>query len=105
MFMRNINLTATTGDKNERHESRADEDVYLYCARVQRKNKLTFSNYTFFNYTFSNVKTPFALLVTHKEKRQSRMSVNLKKDRIRTSRCSDREFLPHLPPGSDRCGR
>ena len=44
--------------------------MYIFiCARVQRKYKLT----------FSNVKTLFALLVTHKEKRQSRMSVNLKK--------------------------
>ena len=37
----------------------------------------TFCNYTF--YTFSNLKTLFALLVTHKEKRPSRMPVNLKK--------------------------
>ena len=44
--------------------------LYIFiCARVQRKNK----------YTFSNVKTLFALLVTHQEKRQSRMPVNLKK--------------------------
>ena len=49
--------------------------VYIFiCARVQHKNKYTFSNYT-----FSNMKTLFALLVTHKEKRQSRMPVNLKK--------------------------
>ena len=39
------------------------------CARVQRKSK----------HTFSNMKTLFALLVTHKEKRQSCMPVNLKK--------------------------
>ena len=37
------------------------------------------NKYTFSNYTPSNVKTLFALLVTHKEKRQSRMPVNLKK--------------------------
>ena len=43
--------------------------MYIFiCARVQRKNKRT----------FSNVKTLFALLVTHKEKRQSRIPVNLK---------------------------
>ena len=49
--------------------------VYIFiCARVQRKYKLTFSNYT-----FSNVKTLFVLLVTHEEKRPSRMPVNLKK--------------------------
>ena len=47
-----IYLTAATGAKNQRYVSRIDEDVYLYCAHVQRKNKLTFSNYT-----FSNVKT------------------------------------------------
>ena len=44
--------------------------MYIFiCTRVQRKNKLT----------FSNVKTLFALLETHKEKRQCHMSVNLKK--------------------------
>ena len=44
--------------------------MYIFiCARVQRKYK----------YTFSNLKTIFALQVTHKEKRQSRMPVNLKK--------------------------
>ena len=54
--------------------------LYIFIwARVQRKNKYTFSNYTFSNYTFSNVKTLFALLVTHKEKRQSRMPVSFKK--------------------------
>ena len=43
--------------------------MYIFiCARVQRKN-----NHTFSNYTLSNLKTLFALLVTHKEKRQSRM--------------------------------
>ena len=77
-------FTAATGAKNQRHESRSDEDEYLYCARVQHKNKLTSSNYTFSyytlsNYTLSNVKTLFALRVTHKEKRQSRMPVNWKK--------------------------
>ena len=50
-------VRVATGAKNQRHESRTDENVYLYCARVQCKNKLTFSNYTFSNYTFSNVKT------------------------------------------------
>ncbi len=25
-----VNVTATTGAKNQRHESRTDEDVYLY---------------------------------------------------------------------------
>ena len=45
--------------------------TYIFiCARVQRKNKRTFSNYTFSNYT---------LLVTHKEKCQSRIPVSLKK--------------------------
>ena len=49
--------------------------MYIFiCVRVQRKNKCTFSNYT-----FSNLKTLFALLVTHKEKCPSRMPVNLKK--------------------------
>ena len=50
--------------------------LYIFiCARVQRKKQA----YTFSNYTFSNIKTIFALLVTHKEKRQSRMLVHLKK--------------------------
>ena len=54
--------------------------LYIFIrARVQRKNKYISSNYTFFNYTFFNGKTLFALLVTHKEKRQSRMPVNLKR--------------------------
>ena len=44
-------------------------------ACVQRKRQA----YTFSNYTFSNLKTLFALLVTNKEKRQSRMPVYLKK--------------------------
>ena len=49
--------------------------LYIFiCAHVQRKNKYTFSNYI-----LSNVKTLFALRVTHKEKRQSRMPVDLKK--------------------------
>ena len=49
--------------------------MYIFiCARVRRKNMYTFSNYT-----FSYLKTFFILLVTHKEKRQSRMPVNLKK--------------------------
>ena len=49
--------------------------MYVFiCASVQRKNMGTFSNYT-----FSNVKTLFASLATHKEKRQSRMPVDLKK--------------------------
>ena len=49
--------------------------LYIFiCTCVQRKNKYTFSNYT-----LSNVKTLFALLVTHKEKRPFRMPVNLKK--------------------------
>ena len=53
--------------------------LYIFiCARVQRKNKYMFSNYTFSNYTFSNVKTLFSLLMTHKEKRPTRMPVNLK---------------------------
>ena len=44
--------------------------MYIFiCTHVQRKNK----------HTFSSVKTIFALLVTHKEKCQSRMPVNLKK--------------------------
>ena len=47
--------------------------VYIFIrTRVQRKK------YTFSNYTFSNMKTLFALLVTHKEKRQYRMPINLK---------------------------
>ena len=55
--------------------------LYIFIhARVQRKKQAyTFSNYTFFNYTISKVKTLFALLVTHKEKRQSHVSGNLKK--------------------------
>ena len=58
--------------------------LYIFiCARIQHKNKYTFSNYTLSNYTFSNVKTLFALLVTRKEKRQSRISVNLKKPNSR----------------------
>ena len=48
--------------------------MYIFiCARVQRKM------YTFSYYIFSNVKTLFALLVIHKEKRPSRMPVNSKK--------------------------
>ena len=81
-------LTAATGAKNQRHESHTDEDVYLYCACVQRKNKLTFSNYT-----FSNLKILFALLVTHKEKRQSRMPVILKKPNSHQP-----VFRPEVPP-------
>ena len=50
--------------------------MYIFiCARVQRKKHAC----TFSNYTFSNMKTLFALLVIHKEKRQSRIPVNLKK--------------------------
>ena len=48
--------------------------ISLFAHEFSVKNKYTFSNYT-----FSNVKTLFALLVTHKEKRPSRMPVNLKK--------------------------
>ena len=56
-------------------------NLYIFiCARLQRKKQAyTFSNNTLFNHTFSNLKTRFALLVTHKEKRQSRILVNLKK--------------------------
>ena len=58
--------------------------MYIFIrARVPRKNNLTFSNYTISNYTFFNVKTLFALLVTHKEKRQSRMLVDLKKTKFK----------------------
>ena len=55
--------------------------MYIFiCARVQRK-KLAYIHPTS-NYTFSNVKTLFALLVTHKEKSPSRMPVNLKKTEL-----------------------
>ena len=58
--------------------------LYIFiCARIQRKNK----------YTFSNVKTLFALLVTHKEKRQSRIPVNLK-----TPNSHQPMFRPEVPP-------
>ena len=58
----------------------------------------TFSNYTFSNYIFSNLKTPFALLVTYKEKRQSHKLVDLKKIEFVSvsvqAGCSFRTFHP-----------
>ena len=72
--MYNNGLTAATGPKIK-DTSLVLMKLYIFiCALVQCKNKYTFSNYT-----FSNVKTLFALLVTHKEKCQSRMLVDLKK--------------------------
>ena len=76
--------------------------MYIFiCARVQRKNQA----YTFSNYTFSNLKTLFALLVTHKEKRQSRMPVNLKKPEFEPDGVQAESFPRTFHPGSDRCGR
>ena len=97
-----LHVTAATGAKNQRHESRTDEDVHLYLRTCQRKasihcptsklkqNKCTHKcskkGNTPRKWWFksnqsreSTCLTLFALLVTHKEKRQSRMPVNLKK--------------------------
>ena len=73
--------------------------LYIFiCARVQRKNK-----YTFFNYTFSKVKILFVLLVTHKGKRQSRMLVSLKKTEFAPASVqagsSSRTFHPEATGG------
>ena len=95
-------FTTATGAKNHRHESRTDEDAYLYlrtCSAYKQAYNLQRKNW---NKTNALVNVPkkethhesddlnrinsreftclplFALLVTHKEKRQSFMPVNLK---------------------------
>ena len=76
--------------------------LYIFIrARVQR-NKLV---YTFFNNTLSNMKTLFALLVTHKEKCQSRMPVDLKKTEFAPAGVQDGSSSRTFHPESDRCGR
>ena len=64
--------------------------LYIFiCACVQRKNKYTFSNYT-----FTNLKTLFALLVTHKEKNVSLAYRSIWK---RPNSCQP-VFKPEVPP-------
>ena len=82
-------------DQNKRYKIKKEK-------KEKKRNELPNSGFFF---AWPQGKTGFALLVTHKEKRQSHMPGNLKKDWIRASRCSGRKFLSHLPPGSDRCGR
>ena len=52
-----------------------------------------------------HVLTSFCLASDPQRKTTVSHAGQFEKDRIRTSWCSGRKFLSHLPPGSDRCER
>ena len=52
-----------------------------------------------------HVLTSFCLASDPRRKTSVSHTSRFEKDRIRTSRCSDGKFPPHLPPRSERCGR
>ena len=50
-----------------------------------------------------HVLTSFCLASDPRRKTSVSHASQFEKDRIRASWCSGRKFLPHFPPGSDRC--
>ena len=77
------------------------------CTRKCSKKGNTTRKWWFKSNQFKriHVLTSFCLASDPQRKTSVSHTGQFEKDRIRTSRCSGRKFPPHLPPGSDRCGR